>query len=141
MRISPPIQRRAFDNDDNLVPLINIIFLLLIFFMVAGNITASDVVPVDAPKSIAETPQTEADVIFLVSAAGDVYLESKPVEPELLTDLLREQLALAPDPNTLRVQLKVDAALPVEDLKAVLGYVRSAGLLRVSLLTLEGMFP
>ena len=43
MKITSPIQKRVFGNDDNLVPLINIIFLLLIFFMVAGNITASDV--------------------------------------------------------------------------------------------------
>lgn len=141
MRIAPPTQTRDFGNDDNLVPLINIIFLLLIFFMVAGNITASDVVAVDAPKSITQTPQTEADVMLLVSAAGDVYLESQMVGLELLAVLLSEQLTLSSDPENFRVQVKVDAALPVENLKAVLSSLRSAGLLRVSLLTLEGLLP
>ncbi|MFP3977393.1 ExbD/TolR family protein [Marinobacter sp. KMM 10035] len=45
MRISPPIARRDFSSNDNLVPLINIIFLLLMFFMIAGRIAVSDVVP------------------------------------------------------------------------------------------------
>lgn len=141
MKITSPIQKRVFGNDDNLVPLINIIFLLLIFFMVAGNITASDVVPVNALQSITQAPQTEADATLLVSAAGDVYLNSQLVGPELLTELLLKQLALSPDPEKFRVQMKVDAALPVKSLKAVMGSVRNAGLLRVSLLTLEGSLP
>jgi biopolymer transport protein ExbD len=141
MRTPLPIHKRAFASDDNLVPLINIIFLLLIFFMVAGNITASDVVPVNALQSITQTPQAEADAILLVSANGDVYLNSQPVGPELLTGLLLKQLALSPDPEKFRVQVKVDAALPVEKLKTVMGSVRRAGLLRVSLLTLKGVLP
>ena len=141
MRISTPTQKRAFSSDDNLVPLINIIFLLLIFFMVAGRITASDVVPVDAPESSAQTPQAEADVILLVSAVGDVYLESQPVDLAVLSELLQERLAQSPDPDAFRVQVKVDAALPVENLKTVLGSVRSAGLLQVSLVTRERVLP
>ena len=141
MRISTPTQKRAFSSDDNLVPLINIIFLLLIFFMVAGRITTSDVVPVDAPQSTAQTPQAEADVSLLVSASGDVYVESQLVEIKALTGLLQKRLAESVDPEAFRVHVKVDAALPVEDLKTVLGSVRSAGLLRVSLLTQKGELP
>ncbi|WP_309043698.1 hypothetical protein [Marinobacter sediminicola] len=45
MRISPPTARRDVSGNDNLVSLINIIFLLLMFFMIAGRIAVSDVVP------------------------------------------------------------------------------------------------
>ncbi len=141
MRFATPTQKRAFSSDDNLVPLINIIYLLLIFFMVAGRITASDVIPVNAPQSKAQTPQAEASVSLLVSASGDVYVESQAVEIEALTGLLQERLAQSANPDTFRVQVKVDAALTVQDLKTVLGSVRSTGLLRVSLLTQEGGLP
>lgn len=141
MRVAPPTARRAFSANDNLVPLINIIFLLLIFFMIAGRIAVSDVVPVDPLRSATQVPQAEADVILLVSVAGDVYVESEQVDHDALVTLLQERLAQSDDPDRFRVQVKVDAFLPVEELKAVLSRVRSAGLLKVSLLTQERVAP
>lgn len=35
----------AASNDDHLIPLINVVFLMLIFFMLAGQIRASDGLP------------------------------------------------------------------------------------------------
>ena len=141
MRISPPTPRRAFSVNDNLVPLINIIFLLLIFFMIAGRIAVSDVVPVEALRSTTQVPQAEADVILLVSVAGDVYVESEQFDLDALVTLLQERLARSDDPDRYRIQIKVDALLPVEELKAVLSRVRSAGILKVSLLTQESVVP
>ena len=37
IRLSRP-QARARDHDDKLVPMINVIFLLLMFFLIAGNL-------------------------------------------------------------------------------------------------------
>jgi len=141
MRIAPPTEKRAFNVNDNLVPLINIIFLLLIFFMIAGRIATSDVVPVEALRSATLTPKAEADVTVLVSFSGDIYVESEPVDRDALVTLLQDRLAQSDDPDQFRVQVKVDAFLPVEELKAVLSSVRSAGLLRVSLLTQERVAP
>ncbi|MBK1850522.1 biopolymer transporter ExbD [Marinobacter sp. 1-4A] len=141
MRISPPTERRGFSVNDNLVPLINIIFLLLIFFMIAGRIAVSDVVPVEALRSSAQTPQTEADLVLLVSVVGDVYVDSEQIGDDALVTLLQERLVRAHDPNRFRIQIKVDALLPVEELKAVLSRVRSAGVLKVSLLTQESVVP
>lgn len=141
MRIAPPTARRVFNVNDNLVPLINIIFLLLIFFMIAGRIAVSDAVPVEPLQSATQVPQAEADVVLLVSVAGDVYVESEPVDRDALVPLLQELLAQSDDPDQFRVQVKVDAFLPVEELKAVLSRVRSAGLLKVSLLTQEPVAP
>src|SRR5690554_861492 len=139
MRISPPTPRRDFSGNDNLVPLINIIFLLLMFFMIAGRIAVSDVVPVEALRSATQAPQTEADVILLVSVAGDVYVESEQVGRDALVTLLQERLAQSDDPDRFRIQVKVDAFLPVEELKAVLSRIRNAGVLKVSLLTQESV--
>ncbi|MCK0163112.1 biopolymer transporter ExbD [Marinobacter sp. S6332] len=141
MRISPPTARRGFSVNDNLVPLINIIFLLLIFFMIAGRIAVSDVVPLEALRSAAQTPQTEADVVLLVSVVGDVYVGSEQIDHDALVTLLQERLVQANDPNRFRIQIKVDALLPVEELKTVLSRVRSAGVLKVSLLTQESLEP
>lgn len=141
MRIAPPTARRDFSVNDNLVPLINIIFLLLIFFMIAGRIAVSDVVPVEALRSATQVPRAEADVTLLVSVAGDVYVESAQVDPDALVKLLQKRLAQSDDPDRFRVQAKVDAFLPVEELKAVLSRVRSAGIRKVTLLTQESVGP
>mgnify|MGYP001226358493 CR=1 FL=1 len=48
--------------DDRIMPLINIVFLLLIFFLVAGVIKDVEPVDVDPPASVAEAESDEADL-------------------------------------------------------------------------------
>ena len=47
---------RKDNSDDQLIPLINIVFLMLIFFMVAGQISEQDAQYIAPPESISETP-------------------------------------------------------------------------------------
>ena len=51
---------RKDNTDDQLIPLINIVFLMLIFFMVAGQISEQDAQFIAPPESISEAP-TDAD--------------------------------------------------------------------------------
>lgn len=56
----------------NLIPLINVIFLLLVFFMVAGRVEGVDTIPVEVPESIKATAKpSEAITIYLSNHNGE----------------------------------------------------------------------
>ena len=54
MKLVAENTHRKDNGDDALIPLINIVFLMLIFFMVAGQISKSDAAFVSPPESISE---------------------------------------------------------------------------------------
>ena len=77
MRLFPPRPRAIAANDAQLIPLINIIFLMLIFFMVAGRISAQKTAaPITLPEAALE------QVATAVTAAGITCFQ-KALKPRL----------------------------------------------------------
>ncbi|WP_100639121.1 ExbD/TolR family protein [Marinobacter salexigens] len=138
MKLSATTPSKDLASDDNLVPLINIVFLMLIFFMVAGQITASDAVKVQAPESLTAARGEEHSVTILVAANSAMYLDNLEVSPDLLVEKLESLLGEADTPDEVSVLVKADAALPVDELQKVLRHIKKAGLLKVALLTRQG---
>lgn len=69
MQDHPLMARRGTANpDDNLIPLINIVFLLLIFFMVAGQIAPQQDMTIDPPESASEKALEPAELELSLTA-------------------------------------------------------------------------
>ncbi|UTW10079.1 ExbD/TolR family protein [Marinobacterium rhizophilum] len=127
---------RSTGRDDNLIPLINVVFLMLIFFMVAGTISRSDTIAINPPASQSELKSLEqAPIIILLSSAGDLYMDDMELESEQLKTSIASALDNSQDPQALSVLLKVDATTPVDILLQTLSQIKAAGMLKVSLAT------
>ncbi|KEA63707.1 Biopolymer transport protein ExbD/TolR [Marinobacterium lacunae] len=127
---------RRDSTDDNVIPLINIVFLMLIFFMVAGQVSKSDVVKTDPPESVNDAKLQDQDSIDLImTSTGALYIDDMTIEVAGLKSAIEHKLAEYSDLDNLQVRVKVDADLPVTELRALLRQVRDAGLVRVSLIT------
>ena len=61
----------AASNEDHLIPLINVVFLMLIFFMLAGQIRASDGLPFVPPAMDSGGPEVSVPVEILMTEDGD----------------------------------------------------------------------
>ena len=117
-------------NDDNLIPLINIVFLMLIFFLVAGQIITQDSALFSAPESSQNHSLEDSDVTILVAADKTIWVNNEQVDGDLLLHL--KELAL---PAEARVILKVDANLKAPILDPVLSALQSLGIQRLKLVT------
>jgi biopolymer transport protein ExbD len=132
----PETAKRQPASDDNLIPLINIVFLLLIFFMVAGQIQRSDPHKIDPPDSINEQVLQQQNIAeLLVTESGLLYLEGQLIAAQDLSEKLRLGVTQASDPQSFTVQVKVDGDLDVAQLQSTLRSIKAAGLLRISLIT------
>lgn len=118
-----------------MIPLINVVFLMLAFFMILGQIESSDAVRLDPPDSLSLEVQGDYAATLLITAQQSLYLNDRPLRREQLAGEIRRMLDTAADPQSVRVLVKADAALPATELRLVLARLRTAGLLRVSLAT------
>lgn len=79
------------DLDMNLAPLIDIVFLLLIFFMVASTLNMNEV------QAIIQLPGTNTvegksikEIVLYITKEGQVFLEKEKIGWEKLSDILYE---------------------------------------------------
>ena len=126
-------------NDDNLIPLINIVFLMLIFFMVAGHIQAGDLFPVTPPASSSDAGLTPERLEILLAADGRMAVEGQGMEEAQLTQWLAERLSETAVPLQQSViAIKADSAVTARQLDDTLDILRNAGAQKVTLLTRQG---
>ncbi|GGO84127.1 hypothetical protein GCM10011348_29650 [Marinobacterium nitratireducens] len=79
MKIVPTRQQGKTTSDDNLIPLINVVFLMLIFFMVAGQISRSDAVRIVPPASISDKRTAAENPVEVLIADAQLYLDNEAV--------------------------------------------------------------
>lgn len=117
-----------------MLPLTNIVFLLLIFFMLAGQISNPDAFAIQPPHSISETAANSNGLLIQVNASGLIALEGKPIAPPNLETRIRGYLAQHPKAE---IRLKADGLTDASRVVAVMNVLREAGVERLRLLTTE----
>lgn len=130
MKLPRPTPRS--EGEENLIPLINVVFLLLIFFMLAGRLTPPEALPVTPPESRSPQPAETGGLTVLIDAQGQVALDGEPVPVAELPARLARRLA----EGRLAVQVKADAGLEARRLVQLLDGLRKAGVEELDLLTL-----
>jgi len=136
MKIGEKFARRIASDDDNMVPLINVVFLMLVFFMVAGQIKKADPIAVSPPHSINDTrAANDPNVVIVVGVDDRLYVDDQLQMIENVQAYLEEQFSLSLDKEGFWVQIKADGAIPLDKLRPVFNQVRLAGLTKVSLAT------
>ncbi|AWX98775.1 biopolymer transporter ExbD [Marinomonas primoryensis] len=136
MKIGEKYAARAASNDDNMVPLINVVFLMLVFFMVAGQIRKADPIPVIPPHSINDTRAvTDPNVVIVVGVDDGLYVDDQLFAIDEIQSYLEAQFISTMNKERFWVQIKADGGISLEKLRPVFNQVRLAGLTKVSLAT------
>ena len=116
----------------NLVPLINIVFLLLIFFMLSSTLVTPDRFDVALPESTRGRATESRPIVVLIDAAGRVAVNNRPVSLSELEPALARFVEAEPRAELV---VRADAAATTADVVNVLRRARAAGLERVALAT------
>jgi len=121
------------ENADPILPLINVVFLLLIFFIMTGALYAVDLYDIAPPVSDSQAQGQLDNNIILVSADGRLALDNAEVAASDLQLAVTDRLAANAD-TVFRIKAdgRADAARVVE----VMELIEAVGVRRVILLTL-----
>lgn len=111
----------------NLTPMIDVVFLLVIFFMVGSHFgEAEGRIEVNVPgvgelRSLSRTPDER---MVEITEHGQLTLDSRPVTEQQLANELRAMASQYPD---LRVAFRGDGAASFQRVAEVLQVIRSSG--------------
>lgn len=68
-------RRMSPSEGENVLPLINVVFLLLVFFMVAGALERADIYDVEPPQSASEAETDAGENVLLMASDGRLALD------------------------------------------------------------------
>lgn len=114
-----------------MLPLINIVFLLMVSFMLVGALSPPDAFELDPPRSTTLMPSGAGAQSLVVAADGRLGLGREAFPPAELA--ARAAAWRAQNPG-VALQVKADAAADTQAVLAVLDTLRAAGIERVDLL-------
>jgi biopolymer transport protein ExbD len=127
-------QRRGISDDERILPLINIVFLLLIFFMVAGQLAASDRFAIEPLSSGSET-EPSGGVTVLIGTDERLAVDGERMAITELSETVSARL----DAGTNRqVRVKADGRVPALRVVAIMEQLRESGADGIDLLTVTG---
>lgn len=137
MDFSDPPRRRAAEN---LLPMINVVFLLLIFFLISAQLAPPEPFPVTLPEAEAEI-EADGTLSLHLNAAGDLGFRDQTGEVAALAALAaaRVEFCAAQDcaATPPRLLLRADQGAPAARLAALLPALARLGFAEVHLVTVR----
>jgi biopolymer transport protein ExbD len=130
-------RRRLSPNANvDLVPMIDVVFQLVVFFMVSSTFVMTPGIALDLPESSSTEPIVINRLTVTVVSHDEVYLNRERTTIDELNGLL-EAMTIATDDATLSAVVEGDRSVSYETLVAVLDVLRRNGYRGVALRTLE----
>ncbi len=122
---------KKFNRGPDIVSMIDILFFLLVFFMIFTTIKTTPLgLDVELPKAVTGTPQSSTSFEVLVDKSGAFYVSGKVLSGRELEAQVVERLKVNPD---LFVIVKADKEVRYEHVVAALDHIRGVGGYRLGL--------
>lgn len=127
--------RQSKDIDLNITPLIDIVFLLLIFFMVSTNFNKFTQINLSLPKVTNEYNKDDSNSINLkITSEGNYYINDLPVthnDKRTLISALRQHSKNSDDNNKIAFTIFGDAKAPHQSIVQALDAAGELGFTHV----------
>ena len=125
---------RDDDADINLTPMLDVVFIMLIFFIVTATFIKQPGTDVLRPEAKTQVKKPTVSVLIAINAAGEIWIDKRRVDPAAVGAMI-ERLHTENPKGGLIIQADRDAKY--DKLKAVLDAARSVGLTEVAVSTLQ----
>lgn len=128
----PPKRNRKQQASIPLTPLVDIVFLLLIYFLLTTNFLVEEGIEVNLPRAEAQGPREKTEIVVFVDRGGKTWFAGREVAAGTLLDLLRREIGPA---GGRPVVVKADRDVALDAAVRVMDMAQAAGAHRLSLAT------
>ncbi len=125
-------QREESDEDVNVTPLLDIVFIMLIFFIVTSTFVKEPGIDVLRPEAVSATDRKAASIIVAISADDEIWINGDLVELAEVKTIVA-QLRVENPKGTAVVQ--ADATSKTRMLVEVVTQIRATGISDVAVST------
>ena len=120
------------ESDINLTPMLDVVFIMLIFFIVTATFIKQAGIEVIRPEALTAEQKPTVSVLVAISENGDIWIDKQKVDPAAVRAHI-ERLHSENPKGGLVVQ--ADKNAKTEKVMAVLAAARAAGLTEVAIAT------
>ena len=130
MRRAPISQAVAEEEEINITPMLDVVFILLIFFIVTANFIKEPGLEVNRPDSETAEPTENAAILIAVGNAGEIYMDGRRIDKRQVKANVVRLLAENPQGS---VVIQADQKANADTIMAVMDGAREAGVYNISL--------
>ena len=132
--------KRRLEDDGGLVltPLIDMVFLVVIFFMLNTTLSINPAITVELPEAYTSQAVLQEEIVVTLTGPGEIYIGKQTV--------LRDRFAAELKKEMVRLQrtdviLQADELLPYRDVVEIMDLARLTGVGSISLVTAQKSLP
>jgi len=123
------------DANINMTPLIDVVFLLLIFFMVSTTFDTTSQLKINLPEASQQpTPAPPQKLTLLIDAKGNFFVNSRELTNNK-SATLKAALERSLTGGQLPIVIQSDADSPVQSLVTAMDVVSQLGMTQISIAT------
>jgi biopolymer transport protein ExbD len=132
--------RRRLEEDGGLVltPLIDMVFLVVIFFMLNTTLSMNPAITVDLPEAYTSQAVIEEEIVVTITGSGEIYIGNQVISRDRYAAELKKEMVRLQRTDII---LQADALLPYRDVVEVMDLSRLTGVESISLVTSRKSLP
>jgi len=113
------------DTELDMTPMLDIVFIMLIFFIVTTSFVKESGVTVSTPSAETASQQEKANIFIAITATGEVWIDRRPVDPRSVRAIVARLHADNPEGSVI---IQSDEEASTRMLVEVMDQVRLAGI-------------
>ncbi len=126
-------RRRSSESEEQIVditPLIDIVFIMLIFFIVTASFVKESGVEIDRPQAETAVMQSQTSILIGITATDEVWINNRPVDVRAIRANVLRLMAENPQGG---VVIQADRDSRNDMLVKVMDQIRQAGVEKIAL--------
>lgn len=127
-------RRRTYNEDDgnniDLTPMLDVIFIMLIFFIVTTSFVKESGVTVNRPSAATAEEKKGSNILVAIRANGEIWIDRRAVDVRAVRPNIERMKAENPEGAVI---IQADEFSPTGLLVKVMDQVRLAGITNISI--------
>jgi biopolymer transport protein ExbD len=123
------------DTELDMTPMLDIVFIMLIFFIVTTSFVKESGVTVNTPEAQTASRQESANIFIAITETGEVWIDRRPVDPRAVRAVVARLHADNPEGSVI---IQSDENAATGTLVEVMDQVRLAGVQGIAIAADKG---
>ncbi len=120
------------DNEINLTPMLDVVFIMLIFFIVTASFIKEAGIDINRPVAPTGERQDDASILIAISANDEIWIDRKEMDPRAVRSTIERLHAENPKGS---IVIQADEESTNEILVLVMEAAKQAGVANVAIAT------
>ena len=120
------------ENEINLTPMLDVVFIMLIFFIVTATFIKEAGIQVERPDTTTADSQDDASILIAISPTDEIWIDRKERDPRAIRGVIQRLHAENPKGS---IVIQADEGSTHEMLVVVMEAAKAAGVTNVAIAT------